>query len=137
MAKVTVYGKLIRGSDHVSFATAGDGPCALFVPRLEVNGTRILTEHPEEKAWREAGRPADKLPRHYSQPEMEIGEGFMTLNIEHADDQTWEFLQTLSDDHYTEGATRAKFGVLVTEFEYIALEPGDPDPIVVPELARG
>lgn len=128
MAKVTVYGMLVRGSDHVHSSTASDGPCALFSRQLEVNGVRIRTEHPEEAAWRAAGRPNDNLPTQFTQPVMEIGEGFMTLFIEHADDETWKFLSKLGEDDYTEGSTREKFGVLVTGFEYIVYEPGTPEP---------
>ena len=130
MAKVTVYGMLIRGADHVHSSTESEGPCALFSSQLEVDGQRIRTEHPEEAAWRAAGMPEDKLPTQFTQPELTIGEGFMTLYIEHADDETWKFLSKLDDDDYTEGSTREKFGVLVTELEYIIREPGTPEPAV-------
>ena len=135
MAKVKVYGMLIRGTEHVHSSTVDDGPCALFSSRLEIDDyVRVLTEHPEEREWKAAGRPEDKPPTQFTQPWLEIGEGFMTLYIEHADDETWEYLSKLGEDHYIEGSTREKFGVLVTELKYIALEPGGTAPAAEPLL---
>lgn len=134
MAEVKIYSQLIRGSEHVHSNTRNEGPCILFVPHMEVDGHRIRTETEEGKAWREkaiqtgvsedAHPPSDAWPV----PELSVGEGFMLLNIKHADDETWKYLSTLPEDQYGEGSTRESFDVLVTNLEYIALEPGDGRP---------
>ena len=129
---VKFYSQLIRGSEHVHSSTRDEGPCVLFVPHIEVDGHRIRTETPEERAWKERAKEvgyeqAGEFPEG-TQPELTAGEGFMYLVIEHADDKSWEYLSKLPDDAYGEGSTREKFFVLVTHLEYIPLEPGDPEP---------
>ena len=136
MAKVSFYGMLIRGTEHVPSTSVVDGACALFSARLEVNGVEIRTETPEEAAWKAAGYPEGEAPTHSSQPELTIGEGFMTLYIEHANEPTWEFLSNLDDEDFTEGSTREKFGVLVTEVEYTILEPNEKAPWMRPDPSK-
>jgi hypothetical protein len=137
MAEVKIYSKLIRGEgEHVHSSTRDDAPCVLFVPRTEVDGHVIRTEHPDVAAWRKAGFPEDSAPENpWPQPELGVGEGFMVLSIDHADDETWKYLSTLPDDAYGEGSTRESFQVLVTHLEYIPLEPGDDAPWHSPDKA--
>lgn len=128
MAAVKVYTRLIRGSDHVHSDTVGEGECLLFSAQLEADGHIIRTEHPDTAAWREAGFPeeAARPDEPWPQPKISFGEGFVILTIEHADDKTWEYLSSLDPDaaEWEEGSTREKFGLFVTEFEYVLQEPG-------------
>lgn len=135
MAEVKIYSQLIRGSEHVHSNTRNDGeePCILFVPHMEVNGHRIRTETPEGKKWTEKAKAGmvlgERAPEGaWPQPELSVGEGFLVLNIKHADDETWSYLSTLPAEEYGEGSMRESFDVLVTHLEYIQLEPGDGAP---------
>lgn len=130
MAEVKVYAKLIRGEgEHISAAARKEAPCILFSPHIEVDGHSIKTEHPDTAAWRAAGYPDDSRPEDaWPQPTLSVGEGFLILNVQHATDETWAYLSKLPDDEFGEGSTRESFDVLVTNFEYIQLEPGEGDP---------
>jgi hypothetical protein len=131
MPEVKVYSQLIRGSEHVHSGTRDDGACILFVPHMEVDGHRIRTEDPEYVAWKAAGMNLSTQPERGfedAQPKLGMGEGFVTLTIQHADDETWKFLSSLPEDSYGEGSTRESFDVIVTHLEYIPLEPEDGRP---------
>jgi len=133
MPDVKIYSQLIRGEgEHVHSSTRNDAPCVLFVPHIEVDGHRVRTEHPDVADWKEAGFPEGGGPENpWPQPEISLGEGFVVLTIEHADDSLWAYLSSLPEDAYGEGSTREKFHVLVTHMEYIPLEPGDDKPWIV------
>ena len=124
MARVEIHANPMAGSSHV---WAKDGR-ALFTAGVWVNDVLVVGLSPEYKAWLtkvEEGKGVENFKEIPPCVYLDLGQGdgFMELVIRHADDRTWEMLQSLDAEEWVFGSTRDEFRVIVRELIYHVMAP--------------